>query len=866
MFYMTTEANNIVHDAHRVEGDMAHWADVVGEVARGNTVENVANRIVAAVFQRDENTADRGSGQSLQVYDAKGNPTNPSEGRGRVDFQSEVQRLMLEASHSVDSHEWNYMAMLVPRLVGALVLTENHVDRVYKPDLISTVKIAIDWFKRPDIIDQTHIRVGFGGESMVNGRGPAYLVPSLETITAVRNVFARHKNWVLHHELHDRMTAGEPDDGTKSATAKRIDDAIRAQLADRISQLDHGEIRVADPLGEILNNTYLTHDQVSQSIEAVWSGADFLGEPPPYEDLGKKYHFTDKLPTLVLFNAAHAAIEINGRSETDLLDARSQTQHLLKAFVDEYYPHASESVVFQNDKSWEEHDFYTRMMLFYTRDVIASVGNLESVDDRLKQFAHHHVEHNGKTFYGMEGHIMYAVLHPHFFGDPVVGGDRGSVLPSTNVMEDVGAPRHIIFDQGPPEIEFGRYRKAFSENASRPQFIEWLNRRSAAASIDMYVCASAVWEKATELKGLSKKADRTMHSFIRQAVNDVFKGYNESFKRQMADPGDADVSVLETQAGALPKVKKQFLDFLDSNQFEYDDVEKIWTDEDTTRVWEGYIQNLLESRPTESPEELEALAFALVKGQEEIYAFMESVTSAWSLRPDEFREAVGNPIAKEIFYPRSRLERTVSIGENPTYYVTGADSVVWPNRERVSLERYRENVRAAKAQNKRLKGTTGMISSRIAEWKIETDQVIFGPAISEFITSSVGVNEAEASLAADYQKLLDLYIDVDQMEQNKVPGGEIIRVLDSRLDEIKEARVYELTQQVGCDEAWARYYVAQCLSSVVVEANKYILRDAVAEVSQAEALLGDFEKLLEVIDPDPEAAERKYNEFLLRVF
>src|SRR3989344_9220798 len=144
-------------------------------------VSTTVARSMEVPFQRN-GTENHRSRQTFEVFDYVGNTENPAEAE-YVDVRTKIRRRMVESGIRLSMKEQEYMGRLLPDLVKALVLDEQYIDKVHKKDLQPMFDVATDWFMHPEMIDRTHLRIGFGGEELVNSRAPAYIVPALETVS-----------------------------------------------------------------------------------------------------------------------------------------------------------------------------------------------------------------------------------------------------------------------------------------------------------------------------------------------------------------------------------------------------------------------------------------------------------------------------------------------------------------------------------------------------------------------------------------------------------------------------------------------------------------------------------------------------------
>ncbi len=809
----------------RINGQTDYFHQV-GDI---NVTETVVDRSIARIFQRDKQNGLR-TQQSLGAYDTYGKVSNPSEGTFPAKLRQEAIQLIEVKTPRLSTEEKEYMGLLLPSLVEALVLDEDHIDKIYNKDISSVPKIALDWFLRPEEIEQTHIRVGFGGEEVVNSRAPAYIVPALTTLERVKTAFGRYTNWAIHHELC--TTVGDSEE-----VNNWIGQKIRETVGPKTHE-DGREFTQDDYLEEIQLARHLPIDGTRGILQDAWK--ESTGENPDMDALAQKYHFTDKLPKIVVFNASHAAIEIDRMDKEKTLAARDETQRLLKTYAEKFHPDVAQNLVFENDLPWDQHDYYTKMLTLYVSNIIDNEnGEKKAVEEKLYQFGQHHQRDQDGPLMGMERSDLYGKLHVFFFEDPFTATSWAEKIPTPNVMERPhGSPRNVIFHQGNPEIKFGLYRKIASEKANLSGFVKWLNQRQSLA-FDGSNLAQEVLVQAQELHTISN-GKRDFKSCLGEVINETTRK-NTS-------------------------VKSIFFEFIGSGVFQ--------DAEDKEEAWEKFAARLEHDVAFINREESQMLIEKLMERQETMRSLTIAVNLAKQKDDDETLVKLYNtPEGQEVSSERNRLECVTPQGTIPVYYpLANADSIVWPQQETPSLERYVSKLENARKKQKRLEGTIGFTETKIISPIINHEQdgwTLLASGLNDYVKTSLNSNGAQTHewLRRDSKTLQNLYLQVDGMEKDGYKDEEIIDKLQNSVREIVEARAGELAQSAHVELSAAINFASQQLMpDVVKKARKQTLQEAAAEVSKATAVLKDHRSILADIDPDEEVAERKYNELLQSFF
>lgn len=657
------ETSETIHVPH-VEIPAHIWEDIEFGT-RTALAERTAAKALQAIFQRN-GVHDRRTEQSLGVYDLLGQTTNAAQSEYAVNLERQIQTSIERRTRAMTTEERQRVAMVLPSLVGALVLDERYVDKAYDQSLPESVDIALDWFMHPNIIDQTHIRVGFGGEEVTNSRAPAYIVPALETQRRVRDTFTRYGNWAIHQEMVNRIQGSTPHVADHRETIARLNTAIAQQLA---SYSPEQSAKTPSELMEEIYNMTAEHKIPAQHkrevLLATWYAV--FGEPLDIEELERRYHFTNKVPKLVVFNAANAAIEVDGMDRERVTGARGTTQALIREFVNSFYPEMGDSVVFQNDKPWDNHDYYTQMMVMFSRYLTSKRSNIGGVWKNLDRFGDHHQRagKKGRVIDGMTPAETYGSLHPFFFQDPLRTNNPAELLPDPGIMEHVDNPRHVIFHQGPPEIQFGALRKVWAQDAGAKGFVDWLTQRR---------------DSADELKSAAQ----------------------EIFNESVAVSADKFASNAKRMVSKAPRKVRSLLISM---------IQAVEHDADPLAAWEQQITEIhLFDAAFSTPliEQLNARRTAIGKRNDSLQvAVARNDGSAAQLISDD----TGKIILQQT---RRSLELTVSIGTIPVYYpLEGVDQEVDALSPNPTLSHYENHLARVAAKTKRIRGSIQHVTDNL---------------------------------------------------------------------------------------------------------------------------------------------------------
>lgn len=829
---------------------------------------NLTEKVTARIFQRGSVVAK--SNQAFDSYDIWGKPTEAAE-----DFKQQVNQTISESVALLSERELDYFGMLVPQFVQAIASSEKYVDEVYQKDTLSIVKIAIDWFMHPEEVKKTHIRIGFGGEEIVNSRLPAYIVPALHMLEDLKKINGHYINWAMLNALQDTVGGNRAQDintfmvngisqainqgGKTAGFDKYIEQKVAAKKSQykKAKQFDEVGEKQKAVLEEMEENKFLTTEQARIIIIDAWTS--LAGKPPEMKELQKLYHFTDGLPKIVAFNAAHAAIEIDRMDANRVIPARDNSQKLLRAYVSEFHPDLVNQLAFQNDIPWSQLSHHAKMQLLFAHELIDTYdGEKEEVETRLAKFGKHHRRNLTNTILGMPISEAYGAAHAFFFQDPYAVTAWDEKLPNPQMMEyvqttsgEIDIPRNIVFHQGPPEKEFGVYRKLFSENATTTLFLDWLKRRQKRAKFEsdtqLYfdVLATQIFEQA---KIIQQDGDVKggFTACVGKAI--YFKEKTSDAVGVCADP--------KTMAA-----KQEFFRFMNTDRFK--------NAKNQEAEWLLYVGELTVDKPWETPEEIEEVVSKMKKYQERMKQVEDRVHILRQREDDESTEALiasqGTEF-QEVINPRNKLELVVSVGNLPTYYhFEPTDSVIWPTTEPVMGQKYID----AKDRVARFYGVGTTVTDQVAVNLLKEQEMqgwsVFSDGITAFIKDSIPEEHFLKLIDTDKKALEQTYSAIIQMEYASIDHDAILFELDKRVRALVEERaasISELTK--GIDHAAALFYVTKFYLPAL---NNIMMTDLAAEQFKVVSAQRDFQLMMEDIAPDnPLDAERHYNELLTHTF
>lgn len=795
------ETDERLHDTPEVPG---HIRDDIESYTRTELADRTAARALQAIFQRN-GTDKKRTEQSLGVYDLVGQTTSAAQAEYATDLERQIRNSVERQTFTMTLEERQRVAMILPSLVGALILDEKYVDKAYARSLPDTVDIALDWFKNPDIIDQTHIRVGFGGEEVSNSRAPAYIVPALETQRRVRETFTRYGNWAIHQEMVNRI---QEETSNNSEDQREAINRLNATIAQQLAEYgpDQDAKNQSELMEEIYNMT-AKHEIPAQHkrdiLLTTWQ--DIFGEPLDVKALENKYHFTNKVPTLVVFNAAHAAVEVDGMDYDRVTGARDTTQTLLREFVTAFYPEMADSLEFQNDRHWDNHNYYTQMMVMYSRYLTSRRSNIGSVWKNLDRFGDHH-QRGGKkarVIDGMSPSETYGSLHPFFFQDPLEIDNPAELLPDPHIMEPVEPPRHVIFHQGPPEIQFGALRKVWAQDASAKAFVKWLSERRDSAN-DLQSNAQTILDDFR----VAATDDFSIHA--RKKVNDAPK-----------------------------KIRSLLISM----------IQAVEHDPDPLAAWEQQIADIRMFDPQYSTPLIDH-----INARRSTLGIRNDAIHIAVARNDRLLgQLVSDEVGQEIVQKtRSTVELTVSVGTIPVYYpLKGVDKEVDTQTPNPTLAQYEEYLTETVAKSKRIRGS------------IEYTNKNF---VSEYQSMGEEQDPQVTELQQALQPaIVEMYAQIDIDEQAIVNEGR--KPTQAELEQMA-AFISSRVETIKAEVASTQPHIpdtASVVAQIFHQTHSALLRDRAVAESKAQAVLHDFRLLLRAIDPDPQIAEQKYGQLLDRI-
>lgn len=786
----------------------------LGEQFREDVAGTLSNRIVSTIAQR-----------GLEVYSEYGQPAKGYQER----LQPKVDRMTIDASIRLDFNRRKYMGILVPKLVEALLGDPKDVSRVYEPSLSSTVATALDWFRTPDAVGETQFRVGFGGNEEVGSRGPSYLEPTLNTVDAVRRVYAEYENWATLNTLYDKQGRGNQEEIDKVVT-----DALRKRLP-------KDEKNRQNLLEEVQDSKRLSPELINQAITEAWG--TLTGKPlstSDKEEIKDEYRISDKLPQIVVFNAGNAAKVINGMDPQKVDTARNINQDLIIKVAETTHPEVAKNIRFQNDLFWNPNDFYTKMMVLYTRHLVGSLnGKHHQVDETLAQFGEHHQKTEGGAF-GLTSSEAYEALHPQFFEDYLQGKDPSETLPRPAVMEPMPVPRHRRVDQARPEIRFGVARKYFQENATVSGMIEWLGSRYETATLKLDSAAQQVQQQATLLyEKPAQGKDKDKPKIFKTSLGRVIQGLNvpKETKDRLRDFLTTDESFSSGSIKNAQTAKENDEKTVDEKIAELNAAQQ--------KAWQEITDRLNKEKITDNPWHLERLIYRLMEYQERVGQLKKDVNLAVQRGDNEaLRELIViQPAASNIHpainldfadtvtvpsitYPLTSAEYVVNRGSQvPTYYARPeSDTRLYPDPELPSAEQYVQAAEDANAVKDRLNGTL-----KTAEKKYKQDP-------NE--NTSERTHPKPIDDAADLATWL---LTIDKIETSGNPRGAM---------ELLNAGIIVNNRNISADQQ----------KTLFKDAGEILMKKPSEDVSQSEAVRYDYLSLLDSLNPnDREKAEALYH-------
>lgn len=489
----------------------------------------IARSMIELVVKRDSLRGLKSKGNSLELYDLKGNPIKKEEvyydeetGERRVrdtttglhdpEYRERLEQRLSElikdslALFPPEERVFHltWYSLVVPRLVSAIVQDERLVNRIYEDDIFGLFKMCTDWYLNPREVHRTHFRVGYGGSEYYTPRVPAYLVPPLNVIKDIRYLGRRLGVQAAFETIYE---AADQRGISRESIALLIRDRLKEYYSKGKEYHEYLRPDIRDlPEEEIIDHIirtvqevdYPKHDfkalterdsfdvvPVGHLLESVFPilYMEMFGIRPNIEDILERFHIPTEPPTLVVFNGAEAAIAINKMDPLRVRMTRDTVQIVLREFV-QRYGHAR--VIFQNDKPLADVSPQDVLVLQYINDLVQAHPDLSAdADAQLAGFAAHHRKNGVQAVFGMLPHRAYAALHPLFFGDATRTSDPTQKLSTDGLMEPIEPSRWNVTFQGPPEAIFGVYRKIWQKYANRDHLLQWLRERKKLHEFDL---------------------------------------------------------------------------------------------------------------------------------------------------------------------------------------------------------------------------------------------------------------------------------------------------------------------------------------------------------------------------------------------
>ena len=761
-------------------------------VFKRNLEQRLARTIWVTVLQRDtlKRTAKR-TEQSLRVYDLEKNMTNPAtDAHFLEELHMKTVSLIKEstAGMSEPGVHLKRMGRILPSLVKALVLDDEYITDIYRPDLFAVAAIAIDWFSHPEHIKNTRIRVGMGGEEVVNGRVPAYIVPALKILSGVQEAFRTYTLWAITDQLHEKLPAGA--------------ELIKEWIQQRIKQITKSN--------EQESIQELPYSQALQILQEGWQ--HFLGEPLDFAQLQRDYHTTDQIPELVVFNASHAAININRMDSEKVLSVKEKTQELLQKYVERFHPDLASHLTFQNDQHWSEHDFTTKMQILFARDLIRSFdGPRQQAQQKIEEFGRNHQRIQQEAMYTMSSSELYAVLHPFLFEDPPIDVDPTQRMPITNVMQALPVARHVIYHQGASETEFGVFRKLYIQNATVDAFIDWLEKRAQVVSQPLETLASQILHTAHD----------TVQTTGKPFINILYPLIN-SLKQQM------------------PEISRILYTYATSD--------RIKRASNPEKAWAELVQELQEEKPQEELTQLLSLRDRMIEYKKTAEAQKSNIELAnLTENKEKLDQLAQEEMTQRMYYPLTHLENIIRVGAgSPVYYMLkGVESSIYPQFEAMSLQKYTVALDTAYTKHQRLKETIALVTKLFSEFSETKHTLPEGFVTPEWQRTWI-----------DQIKNLYLHFDKKRSTEEQVS----LEILEQEVVVFRSQLMQELEETVKTDSLRNPELNQYIISALLKKAIEETLLEGVVQIFKLQSVRQDYLLLLHDINPDdPMIAEAEYN-------
>ncbi|MGH7245390.1 MAG: hypothetical protein ACREGI_00465, partial [Candidatus Levyibacteriota bacterium] len=315
---------------------------------------------------------------AIQLYNRLGNKMNAGKEMFVENIASEISANAFFIDQQQPETQIERMRHIVPHLVLALVNAQHDVAGIYQQydthdPRGELVHIALDWFAHPEIVAQSVFHVVYGGDGKPSSRAPAYIIPALLAMQSIQDAYIQYEGWAIAEER-----------------AKALRARIQNERPQKIIPVLQAAVDEPVGLSEM------------RSVEAL-------------------YHISHAVPRLVISNTVLSGAVINrveGKEKEDMLIARNQTQQLLRAFVERFFPNISPSVIsFRNDLSTKE-NLSLQAQLLFLRDAVALQASqskeIAQAQEVLQEFATHHSMQADTIAAAAE---IYPLLHGWFFGD-----------------------------------------------------------------------------------------------------------------------------------------------------------------------------------------------------------------------------------------------------------------------------------------------------------------------------------------------------------------------------------------------------------------------------------------------------------------
>ncbi len=333
---------------------------------------------------------------------------------------------------------WSNVTEIAPSLIKILsdrLQTDrptyiSMIQEDYALNLIATALFLID---NPDADIKILMGIGGSDDEFTTSRFVSYALPALEMAEALADFYQERDQ------------------------AKQLDAAVKKRL----------EEFLATPEAQALSPDDLKKRK--REIAQITDPSQILTEGDIVEI--RRTYAIRTTPAKIEFKFAHhAAQTVNSTMDKDKIIARAGDNiTALRKFVDTCYPNLSDNVNYIEDKPWQEHSLYGRMLLEYMASLLRESDDpvikstLATLQDRGKN-------HGGND--GAERAAEYAAAHPIIFED------RLSV-PATNTFDDGRKADLLITIGGRPERHFNAIRNFLSKNVTSDGLIRYVLTKAA---------------------------------------------------------------------------------------------------------------------------------------------------------------------------------------------------------------------------------------------------------------------------------------------------------------------------------------------------------------------------------------------------